>query len=138
MFKIENYSLQLKAADKIQIVNVEYQHDEDNDISIAKVFLDNETIEISDCDTEMIFRKLSELLKNKYEIYSCFTCRYGHFCPYGDCDNEIFCVNDFDPKCKNDLLPIMQNSEELSLRLRTLFDICDKHKPCSADYWTYK
>lgn len=138
VLKIENFSLQLKTLGEIQVVNVEYQFDEDSDIATAKVFMCDKIIEVSGDCTESVFYKLSNILEDRYEIYSCYTCRYGNFCPYGDQDNEIFCINDFEPKCKEDLLAIMADREELEKRHRTLFDVCDKHKPCSNNYWTYK
>ena len=136
--KTETFSLHLKTSGEIQVVNVEYQFDEDCDIATAKVFMCDKIIEVSGDCAESVFCKLSEILEDKYEIYSCYTCRYGNFCPYGDQDNEIFCVNDSEPKSKEDLISIMVDGEESEKRHRTLFDICDEHKPCSDNYWTYK
>ncbi len=138
VLKTEKYSLYLKSSDEIVAVDVEYQFDEDNDLAKVKLIMDENIIEVSGDCAESVFRKLSKVLSDRYEIYSCYTCRYGNFCPYGDQDNEIFCVNDFELKCKEDLLPIMEDGEELEKRHRTLFDVCDEHKPCSNNYWTYK
>ena len=88
--------------------------------------------------TESVFMKISRILSDRYEIHSCYTCRYGNFCPVGDRDNEIFCINDFEPKRKEDILYIFQNGEEMEKRSRTLFYICDGYKPCDDNYWTYK
>ena len=89
-------------------------------------------------NAESIFMELSKILKDKYEIHSCYTCRYGNFCPIGDIDNEIFCVNDFEPKCKSDLYFVTEDSAERKKRSRTLFDLCEEFQPCSDDYYTYK
>ncbi len=138
VLKTENFSLHLKASGEIRVFDVEYQYDEDRGIVTAKVRMGDELIEVSNDCTESVFDKLSEIFDGRYEIHSCYSCRYGNFCPYGDQDNEIFCINDFQPKCKEDLLDIMSDEEEKKTRRRILFDVCDEYKPCSKDYWRYK
>ena len=137
VLKKENFSLHLKALDQVKVFDVEMQFDEDTEIDKFSMFIDGEKLELTG-STESIFMELSKILKDKYEIHSCYTCRYGNFCPYGDQDNEIFCINDFEPKCKEDVLFIFQDEEEMKKRKRTLFDICSGFKHCSDDYWTYK
>lgn len=136
--KKKKYSLYLKSTNKLFTIDTEYQFDEDNDIAKLKLSIDGEDIEITDCCTEGVFSKLSEKLKGKYEIYSCYTCRYGNFCIFGDQDNEIFCINDFEPKSKTDLIPVMTDKKEIEKRVRTLFHVCDSHMICCDDYYTYK
>ena len=135
--KRETFPLNLKTANEIKAFNVEMEFDEDTGINKFLMLIDGERIELSG-DTESIFVKLSRILNGQYEIQSCFTCRYGNFCPWGDIDNEIFCISDFEPKSKNDLFFLYNNSVEMKSRHRTLFDICEKFLPCSDDYWTYK
>ena len=138
VLKKEKYLLCLKASEEIVTADAEYQFDEDKDLSKVKLIVDENIIEISGDCTESVFRKLSQKISNRYEIHSCYTCRYGNFCPYGDKDNEIFCINDFEPKCKEEVLFIFQDEEEMKKRKRTLFDICSGFKHCSDDYWYYK
>ena len=133
----ENFSLHLKTLDKVKVFDVEMQFDEDTEIDKFSMLLDEEKIELTG-NTESIFMELSKILKDKYEIHSCYTCRHGNFCPIGDKDNEIFCVNDFEPKCKSDLYFITEDSTEREKRSRTLFDVCEVFQPCSDDYYTYK
>ena len=135
--KKENFYLNLKSANEVKAFDVEMQFDEDAENDKFSMHLDNEEIELTG-DTESILMKLSKLLKDKYEIHSCYTCRYGNFNPIGNMDNEIFCVNDFKPKCKADLLFICEDIGEQKKRRRTLFDVCESFKPCSDDYYTYK
>lgn len=136
--KAEKYLLYLKLSDKIVPVNAEYQFDEDNDFAKVKLAVAENIIEVSGDCTESVFRKLSKELPDGYEIHSCYTCRYGNFCPYGDQDNEIFCINDFEPKSKENILFIFQDRAEIEKRRRTLFNVCDEHKSCSNNYWAYK
>lgn len=70
-------------------------------------------------------------------IKSCISCRYGHFCPVGNYDNELFCVTDFDPKEPRDLWHVTENESERKKRSRTLFDCCEKYEEQSKDYFTY-
>ena len=135
--KKENFSLHLEASGEIRVFDAEMQFDEDAENDKFSAVIDGEKFELSG-DTESIFEKLSELLNGRYTIHSCFTCRHGNFCPFGDEDNEIFCVNDLQPKCKSDLFFICDNSEERNKRKRTLFDVCEDFKPCCNDFYTYK
>ena len=133
----ENFSLHLKTLDKVKVFDVEMQFDEDTEIDKFSMFIDDEKLELTGC-TESIFMELSKILKDKYEIHSCYTCRYVNFCPIGYIDNDIFCVNDFEPNCKSDLYFVTEDREERKKRIRTLFDVCESFQPCSDDYYTYK
>ena len=113
------------------------QFDEDTEIDKFSMFIDGKKLELTG-NTEGIFMELSKILKDKYEIHSCYTCRHGNFCPIGDIDNEIFCVNDFEPKSKSDLYFVTEDSAERKKRSRTLFNVCEGFQPCSDDYYTYK
>ena len=136
--KTGKYLLYLKSSEEIVTADAKYQFDEDNDLVKVELVVEENIIElVGDC-AESVFRKLSAKLSDKYKIHSCYTCRCGNFCPYGDQDNQIFCINDFEPKCKEDVLFIFQDEEEMKKRSRTLFDVCSGFKPCSDDYWRYK
>jgi hypothetical protein len=43
-------------------------------------------------DTESAIVKFQEVLPLNISIACCQSCRHGNFCPFGDCDNEIFCL----------------------------------------------
>ena len=134
----KNYLLQLKSPDEIKNVDVKWDFQQSNQTVNVSTEIDNEKIELSHQSTESALRELTNLLKGKYEINSCFTCRFGNFCPIGDQDNEIFCLNDFEPKCKEDIYFFTEDDAERQKRSHTLFYVCDKFKPCSKDYYTYK
>ena len=137
VLKTEKYLLHLKGLDEIKIFDVEMQFDEDTEIDKFSMFIDGEKLELTG-NAESIFMELSKILKGKYEIHSCYTCKYGNFCPTGDIDNEIFSVNDFELICKSDLYFVTEDREERKKRSRTLFDVCESFQPCSDDYYTYK
>ena len=83
VLKKEKYSLHLKVLDEIKIFDVEMEFDEDTEIDKFSTIIDGEKIELTG-NTESIFMELSKILKDKYEIHSCYTCRYGNFCPIGE------------------------------------------------------
>ena len=87
--------------------------------------------------TEKVLIALAKNLPAGLKIKSCISCRYGHFCPVGDNDNELFCITEFEPKNPRDLLDITENETEREKRCRTLFDCCEKHEEQSEDYYTY-
>ena len=121
----------------MKIFDIEMQFNEDTENNRLSMTVDGEKIELTG-DTESIFMKLSKILNGKYEIHSCYTCKYGNFCPLGDKDNEIFCVSDFAPKIKSDLFFLYEDIEERKKRRRTLFNVCEDFQLCSDDYYTYK
>ena len=87
--------------------------------------------------TEDSLVKLAKKLPKNWYIKSCYSCRYGHFCPVGDADNEIFCVTEFEPKQVCDLWHVTEEPSERSRRSRTLFHVCPKYQPQSDAYFTY-
>ncbi len=87
--------------------------------------------------TEAALIDLVKKLPAGYGLRSCLSCRHGNFCPVGDEDNEIFCVNDFAPKGKGDLFSVTEDSGERAKRSRTLFCCCDRYAPQTEAYYTY-
>lgn len=79
---------------------------------------------------------------NTYNTKCCQTCRYGNYCPFGDNEDEIFCLNGFDVKNKEDVCNLTEFSEKgESIRIersRKLLDHCEKYKPINhKKYYTY-
>lgn len=87
--------------------------------------------------TEKVLLALAKNLPDGWKIKSCISCRYGHFCPVDDNDNELFCITQFEPKNPCDLWDITENETEREKRCRTLFDCCEKHEEQSEDNYTY-
>lgn len=87
--------------------------------------------------TEEVLIKFAKSLPVGWSIRSCLSCRYGHFCPVGNYDNELFCVTEFEPKDKSDLYNVTENIYERKSRSRNLFYICDQYLPQTSNYLTY-
>lgn len=85
---------------------------------------------------EVLF-KFAKSLPDDWYIHTCLSCRYGHFCPIGNVDNELFCVTEFEPKRKSDLYFVTEDEDERSKRSRNFFQICDKYLPQVHEYFTY-
>ena len=124
------------------IINISVQHKVVNDgqddmqTTIYVILLENEMIFEAE-NTEEVLIKLAKSLPMGWSIRSCLSCRYGHFCPVGNYDNELFCVTEFEPKDKNDLYNLTEDIQERKNRSRNLFYLCDRYLPQTSDYFTY-
>ena len=87
--------------------------------------------------TEIALISLAKDLPENWCIKSCLSCRYGHFCPVGNYDNELFCVTDFEPKVPRDLWHVTEDDDERKNRSHNLFECCELYKEQSSDYFTY-
>lgn len=87
--------------------------------------------------TEEVLIKFAKSLPEGWNIKSCLSCRYGHFCPVGNADNELFCVSDFEPKNAGDLQYVTENNNERTKRRRNLFHLCNQYMPQSDEFFTY-
>ncbi len=87
--------------------------------------------------TEKVLLAFAKNLPKGWKIKSCISCRYGHFCPVGDNDNELFCITEFEARNPRDLWNITEDENERSKRRRTLLDSCEKYKEQSDEYYTY-
>ena len=123
--------------DKLKVRHVvENQDEEDMAVTISTTIQDDVVVLQSDT-TEDALIQLARRLPVGWRIKSCLSCRYGHFCPVGDYDNELFCVTDFEPKEPRDLWHVTEDAGERKNRSRTLFDCCDHYKEQTEDYFTY-
>ncbi len=87
--------------------------------------------------TEEVLINFAKSLPADWNIKSCLSCRYGHFCPVGNSDNELFCVTEFEPKEVSDLWHVTEDVEERKQRSRNLFHLCNQYIPQTRDYFTY-
>lgn len=138
--KYNTFTLPISTPDGL--INVSVRHkvvDENNEnmwttISVIiqgrELYFDAET-------TEQVLIKLAKSLPSGWSIKSCLSCRYGHFCPVGNADNELFCVTEFEPKEISDLWHVTEDDKERGRRSRNLFHLCDQYAPQASDYFTY-
>lgn len=90
-------------------------------------------------DTESSIVKLQKALPQNVRIACCQSCKNGNFCPYGDSDNEIFCLKDIKINNKEDVTEFFSISHDLIItRSRKLIEFCSDYEPiCHTKYYTY-
>lgn len=134
------YCLPIKTPDgiiKLEINHTVVNKDAENMSVTLSTTIQGKTRSYQTETTEEALILLAKNLPEKWYIKSCVSCRYGHFCPVGNYDNELFCVTDFAPKEPRDLWHVTENEIERKNRSHTLFDCCDHYKEQAEDYFTY-
>ena len=134
------YYLPIKTPDgiiELEINHVAANRDDENMNVTISTIIQEEARSYQAETTEEALIQLAKSLPERWHIKSCISCRYGHFCPVGNYDNELFCVTDFTPKEPRDLWHVTENDGERKSRSRTLFDCCDYYKEQAEDYFTY-
>ncbi|MBD8068752.1 hypothetical protein [Bacillus sp. PS06] len=88
---------------------------------------------------EMAIKYLQRELPEGVHIACCQSCRHGHFNPYGDNENEIFCLNDQKMRSKEDVVEYFSTAAfSLEEKSRKLLDYCEKYDPiCGEKSYTY-
>ena len=98
--------------------------------------LEGEERIVTDQSTEDCIQKIENILPDGWHVHTCASCGHGHYCPYGNADNEIICVTDFQPKEQSDLWPLFETEDFGHSRCRSLFHCCDSFtRPGSEEYW---
>lgn len=119
-------------------------YEKSHEIKIPRIYYEikgeklNVTSQISG-DTESSIVKLQQALPSNVRIACCQSCRNGNFCPYGDCDNEIFCLKDIIVNDKNDVCEFFTTNHDLvRITSRKLLHFCSDYEPiCHSKYYTY-
>ena len=90
-------------------------------------------------DTESSIVKLQKSLPQNTSIACCQSCKNGSFCPYGDNDNEIFCLKDMSINDRDDVCEFFTTNHDLvRSRSRKLIEFCkDYESICDAKHYTY-
>lgn len=116
-------------SDEEEIRNIHYEVD----------FRNQQLISNSADDTEFAVKNLKRVLSPNIMIACCQSCRHGNFNPYGDNDNEIFCLKDITYNNKMDVCGIFAEKYDLLImRKRKLLDFCIKYIPISdKEDYTY-
>jgi len=149
--KIKNHLLvdgKLQVCEALKAIN---GHDDEFELDIFALSLNIEGIDYlsnRNCDNmEYAIIDLQKQLPDNIQIACCQSCKHGNFCPYGDIENEIFCLFDFNPKDKMDVVEIFNYSEYMKspedggcLRFpkKELLNYCEKYDKIDDDnYYTY-
>ena len=134
------YTLTISTPDGVIDVPIQHrvvnENDDNMQTTISVKIKGHEMRFVAETTNEVLI-KLAKTLPSEWNIKSCLSCRYGHFCPVGNFDNELFCVTEFEPKEISDLWPVTEKEDERSKRRRNLFHLCDQYVPQSDNYFTY-
>lgn len=88
---------------------------------------------------EYAVKYLQKHLPADVTIACCQSCRYGNFNPYGDCENEIFCLKGKNLRHRDDVVDIFSDRDSsVEQRSKRLLDYCVDYKPIShCETYTY-
>jgi len=96
---------------------------------------------------ELAIVDLQKQLPEPIQIVCCESCKYGNFCPFGDREDEIFCLRDYTIHSLEDVIDIFANGPHFSspeitptlpvLNANKLLHWCDKYDRISDNYYTY-
>jgi hypothetical protein len=89
--------------------------------------------------TEYAIQYLQKELPDNISIACCQSCQHGNFNPFGDNENEVFCLKDTTLRNREDVVNIFSNQDEpFNTRRRKLLDFCKEYKPISGkEKYTY-
>ncbi|MDF2856987.1 MAG: hypothetical protein K0Q87_2838 [Neobacillus sp.] len=79
---------------------------------------------------EVAIKNLQKALPANIRLAGCISCKHGNFNPFGDVENEIFCLKDKTLHNREDVVEIFSNQvESMSPRSRSLLDFCKEFEP---------
>lgn len=129
---------------KLFVIPTKVIHDKSNENEAEKVYYEIKwrnlnIISEASTVTEIGILNLQKSLPKNMELMCCQSCRNGNFSPYGDVDNEIFCLKDIIIEDKNDVLDFfIINSELAKNRSRKLLYYCSDYQAIlESQYYTY-
>ena len=90
-------------------------------------------------EMELAIFDLQKQLPNNMQIVCCLTCKHGTFCPYGNAENEIFCLIHHSPKDKMDVAAIFSAwaQRKVELQKNELLYWCDMYSKISENDYSY-
>jgi len=120
-------------------VNVVRGYDTEGDVNsvILKVVVAGVGYESRSGIMESAVMGLQKQLPYGIRIICCQSCRHGNFCPYGDQENEIFCLNGYAPKDKMDVVDIFNTVGHENVLKKELLFWCDDYMAMDEGHCTY-
>lgn len=111
-----------------QIANDEYTS------YIFEMNLDNNYVYTEETNSmELGIKDLQKKLPPDVKVVGCISCIHGNYNPYGDHENEMFCLKDKNIDSKEDLLDIFDYyGEMMEVRARALLYYCNDYKNIST------
>lgn len=141
MKKIQAKITLLSQEDKIVVpIQITYDNNEDTINPVSEIDLVYNGIQYKGYGTSYLwedtFADLQSKLPKDVKIASCMTCRYGNMCPYGNIENQLYCIKAFKTDNKVDLCALFDNINFDKNQKVSSFDYCDDFAYQSKDYFT--
>ena len=116
-----------------------YFHDDppSKPLRSASIKLDGSDLWGSGTLLEEAVLDLERKLPASVSLKCCQTCRHGNFCPSGNEETEIFCLQDLHPASKGEVFDLLTAEGQWEHRKRTLFSLCDAYCPMEKAYYAY-
>ncbi|MFA1642096.1 hypothetical protein AB5N96_04415 [Chryseomicrobium imtechense] len=87
---------------------------------------------------EYAVMKLQKALPKVVNIACCLSCRHGNCNPYGDLEDEIFCLKDTVIASREDVVDFFSEEVDRSSRARNLLYYCNQYQPVNSnEKYTY-
>ena len=135
-----NYLIDGKTSVKLTKMFYEKLHEDEMQNIHFKVLLNNQHIHSKSYSSlEYAVKYFQKALPDNISIACCQSCQQGNFNPFGDLENEIFCLKDMTIYNREDVVTIFLNRDQtFELRSRKLLDYCKDYKPiCDDARFTY-
>ena len=106
----------------------------------CKILINNHYVQSKASSSfEYAIKYLQKELPNNVKIACCQSCQHGNFNPYGNLENEIFCLKEVLLQSRDDVVNFF--SEQFTtyhVRSRKLHGYCTDYKPiCATEKYTY-
>ena len=90
------------------------------------------------CHTwEEAFASLQKSLPEGVKIKCCLSCRHGNFCPYGNKNDEIYCLKNDSPKNKLDVCDLLNGDKDLTAKRKDVSFICPDYREAIEGHYAY-
>jgi hypothetical protein len=80
---------------------------------------------------------LQKSLPEGVKIKCCLSCRHGNFCPYGNKNDEIYCLKNDSPKNKLDVCDLLNGDKDLTAKRKDVSFICPDYREASEGHYAY-
>lgn len=142
MKKIQAKISLLSQEDKTVVpIQITYDDNEDTINPVSEIALIYDGVQYKGYGTSYLwedtFADLQSKLPKDVKIACCMTCRYGNMCPYGNIENQLYCIKAFKTDSKIDLCALFDNTNFDEKQRVSAFYYCDDFAYQSKDYFTY-
>ena len=128
--------------EKVQVpTQIIYERDDDTALLSSEIHLTYNGIHYCGKGTDYLwtdtFANLQKQLPDDVTVACCMTCRHGNLCPYGNEQNQLFCLKDTVVHNKEDVLALFDNDDIYDKGSLPCCHYCADFEAQSKEYYTY-